>query len=166
MQTDELLEELRDIHFSAPLSEKVLSMVAAVSQSTHLDAGHYLFREGSTNHNLYLIREGRIALDINVPSFGQTRILTLERGDMVGWSAVIGKGQMVASALALEDSELIALSGEKLLDACEANHEVGYEVMRRMAGALAQRLVATRLQLLDLFHDRPPDINPHIEAPR
>jgi hypothetical protein len=71
---------------------------------------------------------------------------------------LLGGGVMTVSASALEDTRAIAASGTELLELCRTNRELGFELMQRMAGALAQRLVATRLQLLDLF--APPSAHP------
>jgi CRP-like cAMP-binding protein len=63
---------------------------------------------------------------------------------------------MTATAIAVEDTEAIAISAERLLEICQLNAQVGYELMRRMALALSKRLLATRLQLLDLFSAEAP----------
>ena len=55
---------------------------------------------------------------------------------------------------ALEDVRAIALDGRCLRDKCDANHEVGYQLMRRFAQILTRRLQATRIQLLDLYSDK------------
>ena len=58
---------------------------------------------------------------------------------------------MTATALVLENSVLIELPGAELLQLCEIDHDFGYALMRRLATTLSKRLVATRLQMLDLF---------------
>jgi CRP-like cAMP-binding protein len=58
---------------------------------------------------------------------------------------------MTATATTQEATRLVVIPGATLGALCESNHEIGYRVMQQMARALAQRLVATRLQLLDLF---------------
>ena len=45
----------------------------------------------------------------------------------------------------------IALDGKCLRKKCEQNHDLGYEVLKRFAGIIAQRLESTRFQLLDVF---------------
>jgi CRP-like cAMP-binding protein len=148
-----ILEQLR---FSAPLPREVLEQLAAESTVRRVPAGTYLFREGSDNRNLYLIRSGRLALEMNVPGRGEVRILTLGPGEMAGWSALLGDGKMTAGAVAVEDTEVVAAEADKLRQLCQSNRDFGYHLMRRMAAALSQRLLATRLQLLDLFADTPP----------
>jgi hypothetical protein len=60
---------------------------------------------------------------------------------------------MTTSAVAQEDTQVIAICAADLLALCESDPVFGYQLMQRVALALANRLVATRLQLLDLFAD-------------
>lgn len=151
---------LGELSFASRLTEPALAQMGAIASLEHFSAGTVLFREGAHNPNFFLIREGRVALDMNVPGRGPVRILTLGLGDMVAWSAMIGSGEMTTSAVILEDTELVVCQGEELLRLSESNHEFGYQLMNRVAAALSHRLIATRLQLLDLFRD-PPDA--HLE---
>ena len=113
--------------------------------------GEVIFREGSQNDRLMVVTLGRVALDMQVPGRGEVRILSLGPGDMVAWSAMLGGGKMTTSATALEDTQVVALPAGEVLKACESNHTFGYYMMRQLANSLADRLVATRLQMLDLF---------------
>lgn len=65
---------------------------------------------------------------------------------------------MTTSAIALQDTRLIAISGDEAIAICESDPTFGYNLMRQVAAALANRLVATRLQLLDLFAETAPVI--------
>lgn len=149
---------LEELLFSAPLPPEVLDQLAAESTLQRIAAGAVLFREGSKPDNLYLVRSGRIALDMNVPGRGAVRILTVGPGEMVGWSALLDRGKMTASALAIEDTEVVVTPAGKLRELSESNHDFGFHLMRQMAGALSKRLIVTRLQLLDLFSDTPAKI--------
>ncbi|RMF36818.1 MAG: cyclic nucleotide-binding domain-containing protein [Planctomycetota bacterium] len=155
-ETRYLLEQLQ---FSANFPDQVLHRLAQTAKMVEMHAGTVIFREGSLNETLYLIHTGRIALEMNVPGRGAVRILTLGPGEMLAWSALVGEGRMTATAIAIAESQLIALPAPHMRELCEADHEFGYHVMREMAAALARRLVATRLQLLDLFADSAPGTN-------
>jgi hypothetical protein len=48
----------------------------------------------------------------------------------------------------------IALDGECLRNKCEANPRLGYELLKRVAQVFAERLLSTRLQLLDVYGKR------------
>ncbi|MBC8351135.1 MAG: Crp/Fnr family transcriptional regulator [Planctomycetes bacterium] len=155
MEADQLRFILQELRFSAVLPVEGLGRLAEESTVRRVAAGEVVFRDGSTNNNLYLIRSGRLALEMNVPGRGAVRILTLGAGEMVGWSALLGQGKMTAGAIAIEDSDVVVASADRLRELCEADRDFGFLLMRQMADALSKRLVATRLQLLDLFADAP-----------
>lgn len=144
---------LSQLEFTSPLPAEVHDRIAGCSQEQAYSAGQVIFREGDENHKLYLVVSGRVALDMHVPGRGPVRILSLGPGDMLAWSALLGNGRMTATATALEDTRLIASGAECLRTVCDADRSVGHELMRQMAVALSRRLLATRLQLLDLFAD-------------
>jgi len=155
MDRSALASRLAEIRFTASLPAAVLDRIAAVATLHDYSTGTRLFREGSTSGSLMIICRGRVALDMFVPGRGNVRILSLGAGDMLAWSALLGEGRMTASAIVLEATELLLIPAEQLLAACD-DAEFGYQLMRRVAEALAERLVATRLQLLDLFAESEP----------
>jgi CRP/FNR family transcriptional regulator, cyclic AMP receptor protein len=63
---------------------------------------------------------------------------------------------MTASARALTDVRVVALDARAVLDLCDQDPRFGFQFMRRTAAAIAARLSATRLQLLDVYgHELP-----------
>lgn len=153
-----LAEELCDLQFASGWSQGIVTELAAIANYAEFAAGTVIFLQGETNRDLYLICSGRVGLDMYVPARGTVRILTLSRGELLAWSALIGDGHMTATATALEPVRAIAVDGSKLMDLCDNRHDIGYQVMRRLAWALATRLTATRLQLLDLYAHTTPHI--------
>ena len=152
---------LREQSFWANVSEPVLDALATVSVVTVFSAGTTIFREGAENHFLYILHRGHVGLDMHVAGQGRVRILSLGPGEMLAWSALLGDGQMTATATALEETQVIAITGGKLMELCNTSHDFGYQLMTRVADVLAKRLVATRLQLLDLFS--PPALSGSID---
>jgi CRP-like cAMP-binding protein len=155
MDTRRLTELLRAVSFSSDLPDEMLGKLAGISQARIFPAGSILFEERTRNNNLYLIWSGRVALDMDVPGHGGVRVLSLGPGDMVGWSAVLDEGEMTASAVATEDTEVVALAADKLLAQCQADPQLGYEIMLRVARQLAHRLLATRVHFLELIDQGP-----------
>lgn len=133
------------------LSPENLSALVELGRWLEYDAGTYLFREGEHNRDVYFLLEGRVDLSMTVPGRGPCRILTLGAGDLVAWSAVVRDGTMSCAAQCIDHVKLIAISGTDLDAMMEANPRFGYQFMKMMATALTKRLIATRLQLLDLF---------------
>lgn len=159
METDDLRSELGSLRFCETLPADAVAEMATAARSVDFAPGTVLFREGDKSRELFLIVEGRIALEMTVPGRGEITILTLGAGDLVGWSALIGSEGMTTMAITVDETRAIAFDGTALLDLCQGNHSVGYQLMGRLAAALAGRLTATRLQLLDLFHNESPQID-------
>lgn len=151
MKPDELSQTLAALQLSASWSEATLAKLAALLRPTEFRAGAVIFSEGDVQPWLYLIVAGEVALEMCVPARGCTRMLTLGPSDLLAWSAVVGEGRMTATAIAVTDVRTLAASSSDLLALCDADHEFGYEFMRELARALSKRLVATRLQLLDMY---------------
>jgi len=158
MDTQQLRLALGKMRFLAGLSDEDQQKLVQISQAVELPAGTEIFTEGTVSADLYLLLSGRVELCMSVPARGCVPILTLEEGDLLGWSAALGQGEMTATAVAVKDTQAIALSADKLQALCHQDHDIGYQVMRRVAIALSRRLVATRLQLLDMFADSPPNL--------
>jgi len=159
MEANELKYVLEELRFSAALPGEVIEHIAVHASLRTISPGEMVFREGQENDNLFLVRHGRIALEMSVPGRGPVRILTLGPGEMLGWSALIGEGKMTTSAVVTgEEAEVIVVPAARLTRECESNPRLGYHLMQRMAEALSRRLVATRLQLLDLFAQSPDEL--------
>lgn len=150
------LELLRGIGFLSELSEEDLARIAEIAEIQEKDAGVVLFQEGGPCANLFLVIAGSVALDMHVPRRGQIRILTVGAGEILAWSALWGEQRMTATGTTLSKTVVVAIPGRELQELCDADRDIGYVVMQRMAVALSRRLLASRLQLLDLFSETQP----------
>lgn len=120
--------------------------------------GEVLFRENAAAQDLLLILTGSVALEMNVSGRGKVRLISLGPGDWAGWSALMGGGQMTTSAVAQSTAHVAKFSADELRQMCDQNPDIGYPLMKCVAHSLANRLVATRLQLLDLFSSPTTDV--------
>ena len=145
------LDLLRKTRFASSLPAGVLERLAAIARVVEWNEDSLVFREGEHHDDLFVLSSGHITLEVNVPGRGLTRILTIHSGDLLAWSALLGDGIMTTTAIATEPTQAVAISGTQLRELCQSDHEVGYHVMGQVAAALSKRLLATRLQLLDLF---------------
>ena len=148
----EVMQELEKITWFKELKHEHLLKLADIAHLRHVRGGEVLFREGDKEDYLYIVIEGRIALDIFVPHRGKMRIYTAESWDLFGWSSVTPViHKRTAGAIGVIDSLIIGIDAEKLRKACDEDHDLGYVVMRRLTNIVASRLQVTRLQLLDMF---------------
>lgn len=147
-----LIEALQAIPWFQDLGDEHFQQLLGIAQMVVVDADEDLFKEGDDEDFLYILLEGRVALEIYGPARGRIRIYTAEPGEVIGWSSVTPVvRQRTASAKTVFDSRLVAFDALALRKLCEEDHDLGYYIMRRMANVVAGRLMVTRLQLLDLF---------------
>jgi CRP-like cAMP-binding protein len=147
---------LRESPLGDSLDESQIAALANRATRVVLPQSTIVFTEGAPANALRVICSGSVALEMQVPPRGSVRILTLGPGDVLGWSALVGDGHMSATAITLEDVELLAIPAGSLQQLCEEDAEFGRAMMRHVAQSLARRLRETRLQLLDLFAETEP----------
>jgi len=153
---DELIAELKRVPWFSELKADHFKRIKEITVIRNFKAGETLFREGDKENFLYVVLEGRIALDMHIPTRGKVLFYTAEQWDVIGWSsATPSVRQRTAGAKAVLDSVVACLDAEGLRRLCDQDHDLGYLVMRRLANIIASRLMVTRLQLIDMFATPP-----------
>ena len=148
----ETLERIIAEHpFFAGLDHGFILLMVSCASNVRFKAGEYIFREGDPADTFYLIREGKVAVEVFAPQHEPIIVSTLGVGEILGWSWLLPPFQWKLNARAVEGTRAIALDGKCLRAKCEENHDLGYEVVKRFARIIEQRLEATRMQLLDVF---------------
>lgn len=140
--------------FFKGLQQEYLDLVAGCASNVRFDAGQKIFAEGTEANQFYLIRAGKVAIELKVPGQREIIIETLQEGDILGWSWLIPPYTWHFDARALELTRMIALDGKCLRTKCEQDHNFGYELLKRFSSIIVQRFEATRLQLLDVYGNR------------
>jgi CRP-like cAMP-binding protein len=141
---------LRHHPFVAEFETRHIEKLATLAKQTRYDRDHVIFREGDDCSEFFLIVTGLVAIEIAAP--GHTfRVQTLFAGDEFGWSALLmGRGKHF-QARTLDRVEALTFEGPELLAVCEQDTAFGFAFMQRLLGVVAERLQATRLQLLDMY---------------
>lgn len=142
---------LAEHKFFENLPKRDLNLLVSCASNVRFDAGKYIFREGESADKFYLIRHGKVAIEIAGPGVGPIIVDTLDEGDVLGWSWLIPPYRWRFDARAIELTRAIALDGACLRSKCEQDHDLGYELLKRFTLVMAARVEATRLQLLDLY---------------
>lgn len=148
----ETLERIIAEHsFFAGLDHGFMSLVVGCASNVRFERGVYIFKEGHEANTFYLIRAGKVALEILAPQRRPIIVDTLDVGEILGWSWLLPPFTWKFNARAVEEVRAIALDGKCLRTKCEENHDLGYEILKRFAQIIEQRLEATRMQLLDIY---------------
>ncbi|HET8758257.1 MAG TPA: cyclic nucleotide-binding domain-containing protein [Solirubrobacteraceae bacterium] len=134
----------------AGLERRHLDLIAGCGANTHFAAGEYLCRTGDPADRFYLIRRGSVTLDL-IAGGRQLTIETLHEDEIAGFSWLFEPYRWMFDARAVADTSVVAFDAVCLRGKCDADHELGYQLMRRMTALAVTRLQATRLQLLDVY---------------
>jgi CRP/FNR family transcriptional regulator, cyclic AMP receptor protein len=151
MKLREIDSLLAEVPAFAGLDSAQLNLIAGCGRNVHFKQGSQLFREGDPADTFYVIRHGAVALDIHVPAREPVTVETLHGGDLLGWSWLFPPFKWSFDGRAVEDTSAISLDGACLRGKCDDDHELGYELMKRFAQVIVERLQATRLRLLDVY---------------
>jgi CRP-like cAMP-binding protein len=139
--------------FFAGLADDALALVAGCATNVHFDPDEYVFREGDPADRFFVVRHGRVALELHAP--GSHHVLdTVEDGDVLGWSWLVPPYRWFLDARAVAPTSAIALDGVCLRGKCDADPVLGYALLQRVAHVMYQRLQSSRVRLLDLYGGR------------
>lgn len=148
----ETLEPLLAEHeFFRGLPPEAIRLFTQCASNVRFDAGQYLFREGGDADRFYAVRHGRVAVEVHVPGRGGVTIQTVGPGEVLGWSWLFPPYRWHFDARAMEPTRALAFDAVCIRQKCEADHDLGYELMKRLAQVVTERLEASRLQLLDVY---------------
>lgn len=148
----ETLEPILAAHpFFVDLEPGHLGLLVGCASNVRFDEGEFLCRAGEEANHFFLVRRGKVALEIAVPGREPFTLQTVGEGEILGWSWLIPPHHWMFDARALQQVRAVALDGKCLRGKCEADHHLGYELLKRFAYIMEQHLQATRLQLLDVY---------------
>jgi CRP-like cAMP-binding protein len=143
------LEQTISSHpFVAGLKPEHLQVLGDNAMMMRYEPGEIIFRDGDPANRFYLICRGRVALESRQGESEPVVIQQIGPGDVLGWSWLFPPYYWHFDARAVEPTEAIFFYGTRLRQKCEEDHELGYQLMKRTASAVIQRLQATRKRLL------------------
>jgi len=145
---DTLIEQLPIFHGLPP---QYLKTIAACASNVRFDEGQKLFAEGDEANRFFVLRHGLVAIEMFVPHRGTVTIQTVRDHDVVGWSWLFPPYQWHFDARAVESTRAVAFDARCLRSKCDDDSAIGYELIKRFAEVMMQRIQATRVQLMDVY---------------
>jgi CRP-like cAMP-binding protein len=147
-QLDDLLAEHPVF---ADLGDDMRKLVAGCARNVHFGTDDYLFRTGASADTCYLVRHGRVALEM-VGAGGQRIVVdTMDAGELVGLSWLVPPYRWYLDARAVAPTSAVALDATCLRDKCDTDPRIGYLLLQRIARAMYQRMQSSRLRMLDVY---------------
>ena len=144
-------ELLKDLEFFREFGEATIELLAGCATNVAYRPGDYVFREGGSADAFFIIRHGDVALEIHAPGNEPLVFETLHPGDAIGWSWMVPPYKWSYDARCRTVVRGLSFDATCLRGKMEADHEIGYQLMRRFLPVMSRRLLGARLQLLDLY---------------
>jgi len=151
MEKASLARSLREHSMCKDLLEGQIEFLAGCVKNLRIPAGKFLFREGKSADELYLVRSGKLAVEIQNGGRGTLVLETVGADDALGWAALNPPYRWTADVRAIEPSLVFAVDGACLRQKLDADHSFGYAFMRRLLAEIHERLERARLQSLDVY---------------
>ena len=145
---------LAECPFFADLDPAFMNLVVGCASNVRFEAGSYIFREGTPADTFYLIREGKVAVEIFAAQRKPQIVSTIGEGEICGWSWMLPPYVWKFNGHAVRATRAIALDGKCLRTKCEENHDLGYEILKRLVPVIENRLDEARFQLVDVYAAR------------
>jgi CRP-like cAMP-binding protein len=142
---------LGDVPLLDGLGPGELGLISGCAGNVRFLPGEQLFREGDPADTFYVVRHGAVALETFAPARGSLAIETVEAGEVVGWSWLFPPYRWHFDARALTVVRATGFDGACLRGKCDEDPALGYELMKRFAQVMIERLQWTRLRLLDVY---------------
>jgi CRP-like cAMP-binding protein len=141
--TVEIVEILRNSQLFKGTKEKELNEIAAFGALRSCSRGEFVFREGDTGEEFYIIVEGQIAIYKNLAG-GRRRIVTnLGTGEVFGEITLFDAEPHSADAQATENTRILVISNRKFRELIRNNLVLAFIVQTRIIRVLCKRLRVT-----------------------
>jgi CRP/FNR family cyclic AMP-dependent transcriptional regulator len=137
--------------FFKDLEPEYLSLITGCASNVRFEAGQFIYRQDEEANSFYIIREGKVALEVCPPGKKPITVQTVSDGEILGWAWLIPPYHWQFDAQAVELTRAIVLDGRCLRAKCEEDHNLGYELLSRLLPVVGKTMEATRLQLLDIY---------------
>ncbi len=140
--------------FFENLDEAYLNLVTGCAKNIKFDAGQFIFKHNEDANQFYIIRQGKVALEICPPGKPPVTVQTVSDGEILGWAWLVPPCRWHCDAQAIEMTRAIALDGKCLRNKCEEDNTLGYELLKRLLPIMGKSMDAALLQLVDVYGKR------------
>lgn len=136
----------------AGLDEKYIAFLSRHAKKLSIEKGEMLFRQGEPAEKFYVVRDGRISVQIPSLYGPPLEIQALGNDQVLGWSWLIAPYRWSFQAKAELDTDLLEFDGRAVLAHCEEEPRFGFELLKRFAALMSERLEAARLKMMEAWN--------------
>jgi CRP-like cAMP-binding protein len=138
-----------DVTAFEQLSPGSIDRLLAIGRAMTFEVDDMVLHEGRATPYLALLESGRVALRLRAPELGHpVSIMTIEPGELLGWSAIVPPYRATVDAIATEPTTILAIDGAALRAELGANAALAVELLPIVLQTVSERLAASWHQVL------------------
>ena len=149
MSNQSITEYLSAHEFFSEFSDDSLKFLCECSSTREIKKGQILFLQGEHADKFYVVRSGRISLQMPAIMGPTLEVQAVDEDQVLGWSWLISPYQWNFQTKAEDDSELLQFDGAAILARCEQDPKLGFELVKKFAALMSVGLNAARLKMMD-----------------
>ncbi|MEU6017380.1 cyclic nucleotide-binding domain-containing protein [Streptomyces sp. NPDC047515] len=132
-------------------SEGRARLLAEAAREVPLVLDARLFEEGRRADRFWIIRSGRVEVDLHVPGRRAVVVETVGQDDLLGWSWLFTPHVWHLGAHVIQAGQAVEFDAAAVRTLCEDDAVLGRAVYKYVAETVAKRLYGTRTRLLQLY---------------
>ena len=126
----------------AGLGQSTLDRIAAACETRTFAADDVLYRPGDAAEDIFVLLSGRVRFTLESGGETQSAGSVISSRMVLGWAALIPEHPTrVATAVCIQPSTLLAISGDELLEILRDDTDAGFLVMQRLAAMIARNFM-------------------------
>lgn len=129
---------LKSVKLFSLLNDAELANLEASLDSLHVRPGEYIFKEGEAGDSLYIIQTGQVEIFIHDFSGERVALSTLQSTDILGETSLFDPGPRTASAVAIDDLNLLVWQREHFLDFLKSNPHASIVLLTMLSRRLRE----------------------------
>ncbi|NOK39028.1 cyclic nucleotide-binding domain-containing protein [Corallococcus exercitus] len=142
---------LKKVALFEGLTQGQLAKVARIAQPRTYVAGDFLFREGDTGQDMFILADGKVRISKSVPGIGEEALAILEPGQYFGEMAVIEDSPRSADAIAHTSCTVWVIERAKLDQLMFTDKDLAYVLLWTFVRTLSERLRETNEKIKGFF---------------
>ena len=139
--------QLSSCYLFQGLSESQLSLIRTIGSEAPVQAGQWLFHEGETAEQMYVLKAGAVELLTTVEEVELPITIVRKPGNCFGTSTLVPPHQYSLSARCAEDGLLLSMQKTDLEQLIKSDLEMGHALLVNLAKHFLDRLKETRQEL-------------------
>ncbi len=145
LSPDEIQAMLNDIPLFAGCSKETLAAIAKFASERDYKKGEEVYDSGEQALDMYVLVNGLVSFK-TATGVGHLHVETLMKRHMIfGWASLVPEHpRRLGSATCMDNSKILAINGDEVMQALEQDPKSGFLVMKRLCSMIASTFIEKR----------------------